>query len=184
MESKSLLEEKETSKYNKDVVAKCTGICSMFIMTLLVTVSATTVQLLRKSIPDFELNAIRVGFAFVCMSVYCIFWRLPPIIERNGITPTALYAVTQTINSIVFPISVEYIPIASSQCFSFTMGIIAGTIFFRIILKEEITVVRVVSNVLAILGIFLIIQPQHMFGLTESNVKGKGPFNVFYHTCF
>ena len=170
MESESLLEGNE--KNWRVWFKTCGGICGVFVMTMLVTVSATTVQLLRHSIPDFELNTIRMGFAFTCMCIYCLTFRLLPKIDVKGIKPTILYALTQTTNSIVFPISVEYIPIASSQCFSFAVGIISGTIIFRIILKEDIDFMRIVCNMLAILGIFFIVQPSFLFqtGRTLSKI--------------
>ena len=161
MESEALL-EKVSEKW-RVWFKTCGGICGVFVMTMLVTVSATTVQLLRHSVPDFELNTIRMGFAFTCVCIYCLAFRMLPKIDVKGIKPTILYALTQTTNSIVFPISVEYIPIASSQCFSFAIGIISGTIIFRIILKEEINFMRIVCNMLAILGIFLILQPSFLF---------------------
>ena len=133
-----------------------------------IVLSTVCVQLLERTIPDFELNFIRCLFGLIVFSGYFVLRRHSPLVPKSGILTTVAYGTVVAVISLCSYISVTFIPLTSLQSVKITINISLSMILFAICLKESITVKSIVSALLSITGVILIIQPGFIFTRSQS----------------
>ena len=103
-EKEVLLQQKGGEKVESDVNNETSGggifntikgIASTLGCAICFSVSATSVQLLERRIPDLELNTFRNAIPLVLYAVVFLLMQKWPVIERGKIGITFLYGVTK-----------------------------------------------------------------------------------------
>ena len=81
-------ENKETSHEKTDSTedkwSTASGICSVMILCAFISVSAASVQMLKESIPDLELNSFRTFVPFVLTTLVLAAKRKLPSVPDKG----------------------------------------------------------------------------------------------------
>ena len=154
---------KSTDQSGVDLVKKLKGIMAAFGWVLMAVTSATCVQLLKRSIPDFQLNTMRIGVALVAFSIVLVFKRSIPVISRTEILSTFVFGVLSFLSSMVYFVAVTFVPVSTAQSLHITCGIVFGMILFAVFWTDKITTKRVFCAILCIIGVTLVIQPDFIF---------------------
>ena len=152
----------ENNNYKSRRVVFGAIICAC-VSALCIRLSAVCVQWLNRSVPDFELNAARNGFAWVVSVVVLIVIRKPPVLEGRDKILTVIYAALISVDTIGLYISVTFIPLATQESIMDTTNLFGGLILFWIFLKEKPTTEKVVAVILCGVGVFLVLQPDFIF---------------------
>ena len=165
-ETKVLLEEEEEEEEEEgDVESRkyfrlCSGIIAAFGSAILFTSSATSVQLLERRIPDFELNIFRFGVPLLFSLIYLIFSKQYPIIERGKIRTTIFYGFIVFIASFCYFVAVSLLPAALVASLQNASSIIVSLAFFSLWWDERITVSKTLFAVICIIGVVMVTQPK------------------------
>ena len=152
-------DQKEESKINK-----CKGILVSFAWVPLTVVSTTSVQLLERQIPDFELNALRFGTAGLLFAIGLIFVKRQfPFIPKIEISSVSGFGALTFCSVVSLYTAVTFISLTSVQSVCLSTFIITGIILYATFLNEQITLKMVFAAVLCCSGVLLVIQPQFVF---------------------
>ena len=135
------------------------GIIAVFSVVILYTVSATCVQLLERRIPDLELNLFRCGIPLIFYSIGLILMQRCPVIARSAIGATLLYSLAGSSSKLGEFVAVTFLPAATVSCVFSTSTIIFGLLLFYLLLKETVTVKKILFAVMCVCGVTLVVQP-------------------------
>ena len=144
-------------------IYKVKGIAAAFCMVILVCASKVCVQALERSIPDFELNAMRCGFSAVFMGMYFAARRQFPRVAKKDLYSAVLFAILMNIRSLSAYISVTFIPLASTESLVQTTAVVSGIFIYTFINKEKIKWETVIAGPICIAGVFMVLQPPLIF---------------------
>ena len=138
---------------------KAKGVTAIFIVVLLITISATSVQLLERRIPDLELNTFRSGIPLVCYIIALAILKKWPRVERCEIGTILGYATVTSFLALGQFIAVTFLPAATVFCVAITGTIISGLVLFALCWDEGVRLSKVLFACLALTGVILVIQP-------------------------
>ena len=128
-----------------------------------IVLSTVCVQLLERTIPDFELNFIRCLFGLIVFSGYFVLRRHSPLVPKSGIIITVAYGTVVTGTSLCNYISVAFIPLASFQSLKTTANITLSVIIFAIFAQENTFIKNILSAMICVTGVLMIVQPEFVF---------------------
>ena len=170
-ENKSLLKSEGDSGVDRDgaVLRTIKGIVLLSLGTFFASTSRICVQALERSVPDFELNSMRCGFAMVGMILYHLVTRTFPVVKVTNIFPVGMVNVLTNVSTLAFYVSVTFIPLATSESLLMTSGMISGMVLFKICNKEKIKWDKMIAVPLCIVGVFLILQPPIIFSQNSNH---------------
>ena len=174
-ESKQLLEKDNNSKSYLESVK---GIIAVFSVVILNTISASCVQLLGRRIPDFELNTFRSVVPLIFLSIGLIVMRRWPRIDRSEIGLTILCSLLGSSSKMGELVAVTFLPAAAVSCLFSTSAITSGLCLFALLLKETITVKKVLLAVVCIGGAVLVVQPWMEFRMSDDDFVGRRNLSV------
>ena len=126
---------------------------------ILYTVSATSVQLLERRIPDLELNTFRSGIPLIFYSIGLFVMRRWPIIERSQIGVALLYSLVGSSSKMGEFVAMTFLPAATVSCVYSTSSIISGLLLYALCLKELATLRKMLFAAICVCGVILVIQP-------------------------
>ena len=176
LEIKNLLEQsddsQESERNNDDVSysTKVKVILTILVQVILIVLSATCCQLLRRRIPDFELNTMRSFAGLLFMIFGLMYQKQLPWIPKSHIFVTFCYGCTNVIISTSIYVAVTFVSVASVQSLIMTSNITSGIFIFWISGVEKITWYKGSFAALCICGVILVVQPEFIF----MHTTGKG----------
>ena len=154
-------------------LSKVKGVSAVMLYVVLVSTSRVCVQALDRAVPHFELNAIRCGFAMVCMGFYFIICRHFPSVSRDKMAVCITFVSIQVFSPLGSYVSVTYVSLASAECLYLTSLVVSGILIFTIWNRERIKWESMVTAPLCILGVVMVIQPPFIFGNSTSHLQTK-----------
>ena len=169
LEIKNLLEksdDSEESERNNDDVSystKVKGILATLVQVILTMLSATCCQLLRRRIPDFELNTMRCFAGLMFMIFGLMYQKQLPWIQKSRIFVTICYGCTNVIISTSIYVAFTFVSVASVQSLIMTSSITSGIFIFWISGVEKITWYKGSFAALCFCGVILVVQPEFIF---------------------
>ena len=177
-EKQSLLEDKsEGTKYN-DLRRKISGLLALVSIGILDTVSFSSVQLLEKRIPDFELNTFRSASPLLFYLLGMTITRKWPLVPKSDLLTAFFYVLLSFIWPITVYIGVTFLPLTTVQCVMQTTNIATGVILFYIFLKETVSIQVFVSALVSICGVIMVIQPDFIFNHDHSPLLNNSSANL------
>ena len=174
-ESKQLLEKDNNAASYLESVK---GIIAVFSVVILNTISASCVQLLGRRIPDFELNTFRSVVPLIFLSIGLIMMRRWPRIDRSEIGLTILCSLLGSSSKMGELVAVTFLPAAAVSCLFSTSAITSGLCLFAVLLKETITVKKVLLAVVCICGAILVVQPWMEFRMSDDDFVDRRNLSV------
>ena len=174
-ESKQLLEKDNNAK---SYLESLKGIIAVFSVVILNTISASCVQLLGRRIPDFELNTFRSAVPLIFLSIGLITMRRWPRIDRSEIGLTILCSLLGSSSKMGELVAVTFLPAAAVSCLFSTSAITSGLCLFALLLKETITVKKVLLAVVCICGAVLVVQPWMEFRMSDDDFVDRRNLSV------
>ena len=154
-----------------------TGVLSMCVCAFVVAASSICVQGLQRAVPDFELNAIRNGFAWMLTALLCVLTKTSPKLPKKDFTKIGLYSGLLFFDTMGLYTSVTFIPLATQQAFYNTTTLVGGLLLLWTLMKLRPTVDKVVSVLLCAAGIVLVLQPDFIFTRTVKQTTGTNTSN-------
>ena len=142
---------------------KVKGFCAVLGSCLSAVVSYTTVQLLQRAIPDFELNALRYTPVVVFLLPVLVIKRIPILVQKDEIWGTAAYGLLFFLESITTYAAVTFIPVAHLDAIKISLTVASGLVFFSLFWEEKITALRTCFVFVCIGGISCVTQPNFIF---------------------
>ena len=167
-ESKEISHEKTDN--TEDKWSTVYGICSAMIVCAFISISAASVQMLRQSIPDLELNSFRTFVPLVLTTVTLLTKRKLPSVPEKGFGFVVGWSISTGSQCVLMYISVNYLPLGTSQSLIMTTSLAVGAVLFCIFLKEKISGFTLLGMLMAVLGIIFVIQLETLFG---RNLNGE-----------
>ena len=152
-----------------NVYYKALAFVSAFLYVGCIILSGICVQLLERSIPDFELNFIRCLTGFIVFSGYFILIMLRPLVGRSAILVTVTYGTVVTTCSLCAFISMAFIPLTSYQSMETTSFIALSMFLLALFAQEHISIQNIISTITCVTGVFMILQPEFMFEGSEEH---------------
>ena len=144
-------------------ISSLKGFSAAFFAVLMIVTSTTSVQLLQRRIPDFELNTIRTAIALLSYSVVMLYRKESLLVPRSEILVTFCFCFLSFVNSIGFYIAVTFVPVSYVEAIRITSGIASGLFLFAVFWKETITTRGVCCAACCVMGVLLITQPPFLF---------------------
>ena len=154
------------------------GLVAAFSVVILHAASATCVQLLQRRIPDLELNAFRCGIPLMFFSIGLIVTRRWPVVEKSEIGVTLLYSLVGSSCKMGEFVAVTFLPAATVSCLFSTSSIIFGLLLFALLLKESVTVQKLLFAAMCICGVILVVQPWKELRTHGIYFKDRGHLSV------
>ena len=151
-------------------VQTLTGMILALLWVLTMVVSAASVHLLQRQIPDFELNMFRCAAPFLCCCVGAIFMRRLPVLPKSEIVCTLLYSSLSIIGALTQYVAVTFVPISLVQCIIITSGVTSGIILFAVFGTEKVTLQNALCSLLCICGVIFMLQPDVIFHSISSSL--------------
>ena len=176
-EDSDIKEKKETTFYDR-----LKGFSAAFLAMTMGVTSTTSVQLLQRKIPDFELNTIRTAIALLSYSVVLLYRKESLLVPRSEILVTFCFCFLNFANSIGFYIAVTFIPVSSAEAIRITSGIASGLVIFALFGEETITITGFLCATCCISGVLIITQPPFLLSsggksleitVTNTNIDSK-----------
>ena len=164
-ENKELTSDTETGhllqneSIEKSYLKTATGVIAVFSAVILFCISATSVQLLERRIPDLELNTFRSGIPLIFYSTILLVIKRWPIIERSQFAATLAYSLGISCSALSQFIAVSFLPAAAAFCVCCASAIIWGLFIFALCWNERVTMKKVLFACLCICGVILVVQP-------------------------
>ena len=149
-----------------------TGVLSMCVCAFVVATSSICVQGLQRAIPDFELNAIQNGFAWILTALLCVLTKTSPKLPKKDFAKIGLYSGLLFSDTMGLYTSVTFIPLATQQAFYNTTTLVGGLLLLWTLMKLRPTVDKVVSVLLYAAGIVLVLQPDFIFTRAVKQTTG------------
>ena len=145
------------------------GVLALMLMVLFLVISSSSVQLLGRTIPDFELTTFRCVTGLVFFALVSLCKRQWPLVPRSEVPVTLCYGISNFAMSFTLYVAASIIPLASAQSIQITSGLASGLVLFAIFCKEKMAVKRISFVLLCIIGVILVIQPQFIFKICKEN---------------
>ena len=163
-----------TSKDEKPATTyfqKAKGLIAAFAYVPLLVISST-VQLLQRQIPDFELNAIRFGTAGILFSIgVIIVTRKCHVVPKLEIKSVLGMGTVTFCSTIAIFTALTFVPLSTAQSIYLSSCLICGVVLFAIFLDEKITFKSVLFVTLCCSGVLLVIQSGFIFSANKTFVK-------------
>ena len=118
-------------------IDKIKGLLAKLLEVLLYVVSATCVQLLKRKIPDFELNTFRFGITFLMFLLKMVISRELPVVPKSEITGTFSFGLITCFDTACMYIAVSILPVSSAESIMMTCMILFGFILLSIFWDER-----------------------------------------------
>ena len=166
-ELKTKIQEDVTVSYFQ----KITGILAILGNVIGMCVCLTSVQLLKRSIPDFELNALRYATAYMSLVVGFIITRKLPLRPKSEILITLCCGILVIVEALAIFVPATFISLSNAESIRVTSGIASGIILFSLFWEEKITLKRVIFALLCAIGVILVIQPEFISTGTQHIMK-------------
>ncbi len=145
------------------------GILVAFVCPVSHVIGATSVELLERRIPDFQLQAFR-SFTIVLLTLIWISYGLQlPTVPFSDTVATVLNAFTITLGGTAIYISFALILVTAAQCTSSTFNLLSGLLIFGLCGKERIGPAKVLFVFLCIAGVVFVLQPWDGQGVNRSD---------------
>ncbi len=138
------------------------GLCATLGWVICSSISAISVQLIEKRIPDFELNAARSSLSWIGSVLILLLTRRRPTIPWGIIPWVIVTIVAQNTQSSVHYIGVTFIPLASFQCVVVTLTLAGGILIHRFMNNDRLHVTKLIATCVCTVGIGFITQPQFL----------------------
>ena len=132
-------------------------------------VSATCVQLLQRTVPDFELDTCRFSTTAIVLFIWLLISRKSLKIPTSEIVNVVCYGFITFVDTTSIYVAVTMLPLSSVQSIEVTTVLLSGIPLYAIFWKEEITVKRVIFAVLCVCGVILVVQPEFIFTAKRSH---------------
>ena len=174
-ENKQLLEIYDKPKSYLESVK---GIIAVLSVVILYTASATCVQLLERRIPDFELNMFRSGIPLIFYVIGLMMMQRWPMIDRSEIVGTVLYSLAGSNCKMGEFVAVTFLPAATVSCLFSTSSITFGLPLFALLLKETVTVRKIMLAVMCVCGVILVVQPWMELRTYHDDLTDRGNLSV------
>ena len=136
------------------------GIIAKIFVALVFTTSATCVQLLQRTVPDFELDTCRFSTTAIVLLVWLLITRKSFKIPVSEIFSVLCYGFIAFVDTTSIYIAVTMLPLSSAQSVQVTSVLVSGIPLSAIFWKEEITLKRVTFAMMCVCGVFLVVQPE------------------------
>ena len=149
------------------------GLFAIFADVLSMVVAASSVQMLERSIPDFELNLFRYSAALASYGLFVLVKKQLPVIPRSEIIGSLCFCLLSITTSVCLFVAVTLIPVSAVESLRITSAIISGTFMFAIFWDEKMACRNIVPAILCCGGVLLVIQPEFIF----KRVKWWNPIN-------
>ena len=155
-------------------VQTCKSLASLFVCLSTTVVSYTSVQMLQRGIPDFELNAMRYTTVSLFLLMFLIYQRKSPSIPKEELLSTFMFGIFALLDSICIYTAVTFIPLSSADAIRLTSGVLSGIILFYRVLKEKVKISQIIFSIVCICGVVCVTQPGFIFWkLTYVESKGQ-----------
>ena len=169
----------DKEKHSSQCLAKVKGFVGVMASILSAVVSYTSVQLLERAIPDFELNSIRFGLASICILPILLIKRIPVLIPRDQIQGTIGYGIFVFGEIGTTYVAVTYIPVSHLDAIKLTAAVSSGLILFSVLWEEKLTVSKISFALLGVCGLICVTQPDFIFHshhLTSNSSTGDNTY--------
>ena len=167
LELHSLIDDSEkegnTDKKSPTNWEKLKGSAAVLVSFLMEVISATCVQLLRRCIPDMELNTMRFATAFILISIIFLLQRRLPKVPILEIPYVLCFTVLLMVNTIGLFVPVTYLSLTTAESVSITSLIISGMFLYWIFWEDPITLKASLFAASCVIGVTLVIQPAFLF---------------------
>ena len=157
-EKNALLDGHESSG-QKEYLQTMKGISLGFASVILFTSSATSVQLLQRRIPDFELNAFRFGPPLLLYLIPVIVCRKLPTIERDKIGAAICYILVVFVSAFSYFVSISLLPAGLASSIQVASGILSALILFSFFWEEKFTWSKLLFAATCLIGVAMVAQP-------------------------
>ncbi len=132
--------------------------------------SSACVQLLERSIPDPELYIARNLGVFISTTIIIRIKRISVIVPNKADVPVLVLAICLCATSAYFYYAaINYLPLITTDALSITVSLVSGMVLYKVWLHEEITGSKILSIVLASIGIVAILQPDFRHLVLKAN---------------
>ena len=121
--------------------------------------SAAFVQMLEKSIPDWELNIGRNFGVFVCTCIILLYRKSSILVQKDDILLLLTSCILFISNAYLFYVSVVYLPLSTAYSVVNASGLMLGLVVFKIFLQEPVTCIKSASVILCVVSTLLVVQP-------------------------
>ena len=162
IDERDKLLEKETTdgqKYERGHLHTLKGVAGSVTSVLVASTSITSVQLLERRIPDFELNTFRFALPLVICILWLVLNRDSPCMSRVDMVPTVKYSIAVFFGSTVYFLAVPLVPAAAASCLMCTTNIVGCFTLFYLFHNEKIRLTTVLSAVMCVTGLVMVLQP-------------------------
>ena len=167
MESEYLFDKKplvDNSEENKtNYVDKLKGFTGVTIAILSSVFSYTSVQLLKRAIPDYELNSIRFAVGSICFLPLILIQGISLKVPREEILGTIGYGFFLLLETMCLYVSATFIPVSHLEAIKMTAAILVGLVLFSVFWNEKLTTSRVCFALLCVVGVLGVTQPDFIF---------------------
>ncbi len=169
---------KSSSISKLEIVA---GLCATLGWVICCAISAISVQLIEKRIPDFELNATRSSLSWIGSVLILLLKRRIPSIPREIIPWVIATIVVQNAQSSVHYIGITFIPLASFQCVVVTLTLASGILIHRCMNNDRLHATKLIATCVCTAGIGFVTQPQflhHVLGISDPKAQRDDVFHI------
>ncbi len=137
------------------------GIIAALMQVVSYVASITSVQLLERRIPDFELQAIRcMGVVISCM-IWVLIRQRFPVVPLSDVAAVLFHGFFASLGSLTTCVGFALIPAASGQCSNNTSSLLSGVLIFWFCGQERFSLSKLFCVVLCIVGVLFTLQPWH-----------------------
>ena len=175
----------------KEWLTTLKGIAVTLCYIILGTASKTCLQALDRSIPDFELNAIRCGFSAVFMGSYFAARRKFPRIAETNFKLLVFFTILTNLKTLASCTSVTFVPMASAECTYVTAMVLSGMVIYTFCNGERFKVGStswrlrsVYSESSWLFSLSLFFNHLKMTQLQLRKQKGKNTLQIFHGTTY
>ena len=158
-ETDGLLEGKDDSQ-RTGFIHKLKGVIAAFGAVLFYVCSGTSVQLLNRRIPDFELNTIRSAVSLIVYSSYILITRKWPVVPRDMIAATVGYVIASFLTAFCYYAALSLLPAALEVSLQNSTSVIAGLFLFSVFWEEKTNLWKWICAVLCVVGVVMVTQPK------------------------
>ena len=176
MEKQGLIEREKMTTTDGQMVDEQTsvlqtlkGLIAKLLVALLTTTSATCVQLLQRTVPDFELDTCRFSTTAIVLFIWLLISRKSLKVPTSEIFNVVCYGFITFVDTTSIYVAVTMLPLSSVQSIEVTTVLVSGIPLYAIFWKEEITVKRVIFAVLCVCGVILVVHPEFIFTAKRSH---------------
>ena len=147
------------------------------------TSSATSVQLLQRRIPDFELNVFRFGPPLLLYFIPLVFSRKLPTIEIAQLGATVSYILVVFVSAFSYFVSISLLPAGLASSIQAASGILSALLLFSLFWEEKLTPSKLLFAVTCVIGVAMVTQPgMHGVAMETQHELVSNSYNVSFET--